>query len=323
MYKSVKHSVAKFLPSKQKIFLKQFYFKIRTVPSYIYLRKHFFKVQRKIIQKFFSYGPLQLKRKLREMGVERDDTIFVHSSFNVLNGFNGGPDHLIDCFLNVVGSSGNLLMVSMPYKGPSYEYLKKGSPFDIRNSVSYTGIVTEIFRRRKNVLRSLNPVHPVLAYGPSAAWIVADHDKTMFSCGKGSPFEKILELNTKVFLFDVPFLSMTFYHYVEDLLKDRLTFQLYDDELFESIVYDENGKEIKVRSYVFGKEARDNHKFRMRLNRALKKELMRNNFMKINKIGNTKLMLIDLREVVRCAQEMANSGRLPFNTSPSPIKLGP
>jgi aminoglycoside 3-N-acetyltransferase len=310
MSRSAKYVVAKLLPSRQEIFLQEVYSKLKKLPLYIYFRKYSFKIQKKIIKTFFSYTPLQLENKLREVGIKNGDTIFMHSSFNVLNGFDKGPQQLVSCLLNVIGSSGNLLMMSTAYRGSSYEYLKEGKSFDVKNTPSGMGVVTEIFRRQKNVLRSLNPVHPILAYGPKAEWIIANHNKTVFSCGKGSPFEKILGLNSKAFFFDVPFRVMTFYHYVEDLFKDKLTFHLYHKEPLEGIVYDEEGKEIRVKAYVFGKEARDNRSFRVHLNRLLEKELIRRNLIKTSKIGNTKLMLVDLREVIDCAQGMAKSGRL-------------
>jgi aminoglycoside 3-N-acetyltransferase len=137
------------------------------------------------------------------------------------------------------------------------------------------GIITEIFRRKKDVVRSLNPAHPILALGPDAKWIVSDHDKTMYSCGKGSPFEKMLELNTKAFFFDVPFRTTTFFHYLEDKFKYCSPVQLYDDKPLESTVMDSKGNEITVRTYVFSKEARENRNVHI-LERELKKRKLSN-----------------------------------------------
>ena len=135
-------------------------------------------------------------------------------------GSRGGPQQIIDCILNVIGDAGNLLMVSMPYTGTTDDYLKAVKIFDVIKTESSMGIITEIFRRNKDVVRSLNPAHPILAFGPDAKWIVSDHDKTMYSCGKDSPFEKLLELDAKALFFDVPFRTMTFFHYLEDKSKD-------------------------------------------------------------------------------------------------------
>ena len=165
------------------------------------------------------------------------------------------------------------------------------------------GIITEIFRRKKDVVRSLNPAHPILAFGPDAKWIISDHDKTMYSCGKGSPFEKILELNAKALFFDVPFWTMTFFHYLEDKFKDCSPVKLYDDEPLESTVIDSNGNGKGVKTYVFSREARESRNFWM-----IVRELRDKNLIKTAKIGNTKLILVNLRDVVDCAQKLVNAG---------------
>ena len=125
----------------------------------------------------------------------------------------------------------------------------------------------------------------------------------MYSCGKGSPFEKILELNAKALFFDVPFGIMTFFHFLEDKFKDLAPVKLYDDEPIESTVIDSNGAKIKVKTYVFNKKAGVR-----RSTRALKHGLISRNQMKTAKIGNTKLTLVELRDVVGCAQKLVDSG---------------
>jgi aminoglycoside 3-N-acetyltransferase len=206
--------------------------------------------------------------------------------------------------LNVIGESGNLLMVSMAYTGSTEDYLKAVKTFDVIKTDSSMGIITEIFRRKKDVVRSLNPAHPILALGPDAKWIVSDHDKTMYSCGKGSPFEKMLELNTKAFFFDVPFRTTTFFHYLEDKFKYCSPVQLYDDKPLESTVMDSKGNEITVRTYVFSKEARENRNVHI-LERELKKRKLSNS----HRIGNTKLIVANLTSVVSFTQELVNLGK--------------
>jgi aminoglycoside 3-N-acetyltransferase len=228
----------------------------------------------------------------------------MHSVFNPFNGFLGGPLSIIDCIINVIGASGNLMMVSMPYRGYTVDFLKEVKTFDVIKTESSMGILTEIFRRKKDVLRSLSPAHPILAFGPDAKWVISDHEKTMYSCGEGSPFEKILELNAKALFFDVPFGIMTFFHFLEDKFKDLSPVKLYDDEPIESTVIDSNGVKIRVKSYVFSKKAGGK-----RSTRALLHGLKSRNQMKTAKIGNTKLISVNLNDVVDCAQDLATAGK--------------
>ena len=301
---SISHPLARYLPSRYHSALKRTYHRIQQSSSYLYLRSMYVRNGRKVARRFFSYALTQLQSKLQTMGLREGDTILMHSAFNFLNGFYGTPDQVIDGILNIIGNSGNLVMVSMSYTRSSYAYLKEGVPFDVNNTMSAMGIITEIFRRKQGVVRSANPAHPILAFGPAAQWIITDHDKTMYSCGKGSPFEKIVQLQAKALFFDVSLRSMTFFHYLEDLFQDTLPMKLYDDTPLEGIVIDASGNKKPVKTYVFSSEAR-----RYRNSRDLQQALRKDNLIQTGKIGNTKLIVLDLKQVVGCAQTMVRAGK--------------
>ena len=319
LYTALRCLVDKHASLRQKLFLKQQYSKIRNSSLYFYLRKRHFRIKSKIVKRYFSYTASQLEHKLRTMGLTSGDTVLMHSSFNVHNGFQGTPQQVIDCVLTIIGPFGNLLMVSMPYTGSSFGYLKDRPIFDVRKTPSRMGIISEIFRMEKNVLRSLSPSHPILALGPKAKWIIADHEKTMYPCGRGSPFEKILKLNAKALLFDMsPEGISTFFHHVEDTFKEHLPVKLYDDEPLEATVIDSNGHRIKVRSYVFSSEAR-----RTRTSRVLKRELLRTGGIRRGKIGNTKLTLVDLNGALDCARNIVEAGNYLYMPKSFSIALVP
>src|SRR5438876_2499735 len=150
-----------------------------------FLRDKWFRARLRAIRLFHSYDPAGLEAAFRTLGLKEGDTVLMHSSFSVFSGFRGDPRQVVDCLLRVIGPTGNLCMMSMAYIGFAYDYLKKDrSVFDVRKTVSRMGLITEAFRRRRGVLRSLNPVHPVLALGPEAAKLVADHERQLHSCGK-------------------------------------------------------------------------------------------------------------------------------------------
>jgi aminoglycoside 3-N-acetyltransferase len=305
--KSVSFVRKQYLKHKEQpgyLFVKDKYLKLKRQPANLYLKREYLKAKRSLIKRFFSYQPSQLEKKLREMGLSDADSVYIHSAFNPFNGCLGGPMSIINCILNVIGDSGNLMMVSMPYTGYTVDYLKAGKTFDVTKTESSMGIITEVFRRKKDVVRSLNPAHPILAFGPDAEWIISDHEKTMYSCGKGSPFEKMLELNAKAILFDVPFWIMTFFHFLEDKFEDCSPVNVYEVEPIESTVINSNGDRIAVKTYVSSKEAR-----KTRSARVLEQELKNRNQMKTAKIGNTKLILVNLNDVVGCAQDLVTAGK--------------
>lgn len=232
----------------------------------------------------------------------------MHSSFSIFNGFLGQPGEVIDRVLNVIGSKGNLLMMSMPYTGSSYEYLKQNQTFDVRKTPSKMGIITEIFRRRPDVLRSLNPIHPLLAYGSRAKWIIDGHEKLHFSCGAGSPFEKLLELDGKGFFFDVGYLYFTFNHHLEHLFKDRVPLQIYHEHPLESVVIDGNGNRHNVLNFVFNTETIQKRNFSV-----LEDELLHSGIIKRITIGNIKIQVLSIKSVLWAAKKMFDAGRGFYN----------
>lgn len=247
----------------------------------------------------FAYDKEKLKNVLLQLGIGRGDTLFVHSSFSTFNGFQGSPQDVINCLIDVLGENGNLLMPSMQYRSSSYDHLRKEEPFDVRKTFSKMGLITEIFRRKEGVLRSLHPTHAVLAWGKDAARIVEGHEKCLYPCGAHTPFDKFRSLNGKVLFFDVSFNTFTFIHHIEDLVKNELPFQLYRKELMAAKVLDFEGKEITVNTHVFSDAA-----VRLRRPGVLGKRLLEKDLIRKERIGRTALMLVAAEDAVRCSYEM-------------------
>jgi hypothetical protein len=213
----ISHPIGRYLPLQYHPPVRRTYRRLKHSSLGRALRGLYIRQGKNITQRFFSYTPQQLEHQLKIMGLSAGDTVLMHSAFRVFNGFAGTPDQVIACVLKVIGESGNLVMVSLPYGGSTAAYLRTGIPFDVRHTRSAMGVITEIFRQTPGVVRSLNPAHPVLAWGPAASWLIAGHEHTLYSCGKGSPFEKLVQLQAKALLFDVLLRHLTFFHYVQDL----------------------------------------------------------------------------------------------------------
>ena len=259
----------------------------------------YYAAQKTVADRFFAYDMEQLKKALMQLGISRGDTLFVHSSFKTFNGFQGGPQDVIDCLVEILGEGGNLLMPSMQYRSSSFEHLQRNELFDVRKTYSQMGLITEVFRRKKGVLRSLHPTHSVLAWGKDAARIVQDHEKCLYPCGNQSPFDKFRSMNGKVLFFDVPFNTFTFIHYIEDLIKNKLPFPLYMKEPMAVDMLDGDGRRITVSTYVFSHDA-----VKRRRPAILKKHLLRKNMIRRVKIGKTALMLVAAEDAIQCTQAM-------------------
>lgn len=270
-----------------------------------------------LVRRFRSYDAAELKTRLHEMGIRAGDTVLVHSAFGPMLGFRGSPSALIEAYLEAVGPTGNLLMVSMPYLSATSEYLKTGAVFDVRSTPSKMGLVSEMFRRRADVVRSLHPTHSVLAKGPKADWIISGHENCIFPCGPGSPFEKLLELRGTVFFHGVSEFHFTFHHYLEDLVKDELPFSLYESQPYLARVIDKSGEMKTLETYAFTREA-----IARRRVRVLFDEIARRGKLKKTRIGNTIITKLATVDSLECTRDLASKG-IYFYEVPSEGGLGP
>jgi aminoglycoside 3-N-acetyltransferase len=264
--------------------------------------------KKRLVNALLGYDEAKFKARLRGMGVAESDTLLVHSNFKPDSGFKGTPLDLVNALAELVGEKGNLLMVSIPFRGAAYDYLVLNKPFHVNKTISMMGLITEMFRRRGGTLRSLHPTHPVLAFGKDAQWLVADHDRCLYPCGPGSPFDKFRQLKGKILFFDVPFGAITFFHYVEDLLKDRLPFPVYDDRLFSVNAVDSKGEKRIIQSYTFNKDI-------PRSAEKLEAEMLRQGKILRGRIGNSQFLLVTAEDVVTCQTAMVEAGNYPYDLS--------
>jgi aminoglycoside 3-N-acetyltransferase len=260
--------------------------------------------KQRFVRALRSYDAAKLKVRLRSLGITETDALLVHSNFEANSGFLGTPLDLVNALVDLV-AEGNLLMVSIPFRGSAYDYLAQNKVFNVRKTMSMMGMVTELFRRRNGTVRSLHPTHPVLAFGKDASWLIADHELCRFACGRGSPFEKLRTLNGKILFFDVGFEAITFFHYVEDLLKDQLPFSVYDDRLFKVTVVDEKGQSEIVEMQAFSKALR-------RRADKLGAEMERQGKIRRGTIGNSSMLLVTVKDVVDSFTAMVETGNLPY-----------
>lgn len=277
------------------------------------LKSRILELRRLYVRTFLSYEPKQLTDCLRSLGVRSGDSVMLHSAFGPHYGFRGTIEQLADVFLDTVGPEGNLLMVSLPYRTSSLQYLSKLKIFDVRKTPSMMGLVSEYFRHRADVLRSLHPTHPVLACGPRAEWFVAAHQLCEYPCGPGTPFEKLEQLDGKVVFFNVPFATFTFFHYLEHLVSPDMPFSLYTEKPFTVPVIDKNGESTTVTTFVFSLDA-----IRRRRFAVLEDELRRRRLIQERRVGNSRLAMIRVGDAVECAHDMLRKGQYFYDISDLP-----
>lgn len=261
------------------------------------------KVERVRAGLFRAYGPAELREALGRLGLVPGDTVMLHSAFDPRSGFKGSSAEVADAFLDALGADGHLLMVSLPYRSSSLEYLKDLRVFDVRRTPSAMGLVSEFFRRRPEVVRSLHPTHPVLAHGPRALGFVAGHEDQVYPCGPGTPFARLAEAGGKVVFYDVGIEYLTFFHHLEHLVSPSLPFPLYTAEVFEVPVIDAAGVSRTVRTHAFSREVIRRRRFEHLVSWLDERDLVGEVH-----VGGSRLLVCDAREIVKLVEEKARAG---------------
>ena len=114
------------------------------------------------------------------------------------------------------------MMPTIPFSGTAIDWASSHPLVDLRRTPSRMGLISEIFRRSPDVIRSVHPTHPVAAWGAQAAECVAGHPLARTPCGVGSPYHRLLTRNGSVLLLGVDVNAVTNYHTAEALLESQL-----------------------------------------------------------------------------------------------------
>lgn len=159
-------------------------------------------------QIFFS----DIVNAFKKIGINKGDTIFVHSSVAVFGKLAGIVDrdlflqNLIDALKESVGGNGTIIMPTFTYSFCNNEL------FDVQKSKSNVGVLTEYFRNLPDVKRTDHPIFSVAIWGDNKEDLL---NVSKDSFGKDSIFDKLYKLDGKIVMFGAPFLSATFIHYIE------------------------------------------------------------------------------------------------------------
>lgn len=145
----------------------------------------------------------QIARDLRSLGLAPGMNLVVHSSLSSLGQVDGGADAVIDALHEAIGETGTLVM-------PTFTF-PPDPVFDPRATHSTTGLITETFRGRESVLRSIHPTHSVAASGPLARHVVDGH-RTATALGMDSPLHRLALAGGFVLLLGVGHTSNAMVH---------------------------------------------------------------------------------------------------------------
>ena len=190
----------------------------------------------------------QLIQDLIDCGIQKGESVLIHSSLSKIGYLKNGPKDLVEALFAVIGKKGNVLMPNSPNAEFQLNYIKKNTLFDVKNSVSKLGAISEYFRLLPGAKRSEHPTEPVSCIGPDAEYFTQTHfgEKTPYT--KNSPFYKLTEKKGKILYIGVTFANAgTSLHLLEDAVSN-FKFPVYYPTAFNVKVQKENGelKEMEI-----------------------------------------------------------------------------
>lgn len=154
-----------------------------------------------------------VSKQLKKVGVINGDIIYVASFTPILGNEPNILDHTVDALIEAVGTEGTVVMPTF-----NWDYCK-GEIFDPINTPSQVGVLTELFRKRPSVLRSLIPPWCTFAaIGKHAEYIASIKGTSSF--GADSVLQYLYEVNAKYVLLGCTYNEGAVHaHWLEEKLE--------------------------------------------------------------------------------------------------------
>ena len=248
---------------------------------------------------------------MKKMGMERGSVIFIHSSMIDFYNYTGTAIELIDKIIEEIGNDGTLMMPAYPKVIKNFD---EQVDFDVLNSPSGAGYLTEVFRKYPGVIRSINLQHSICAYGKLAKHFVSDHQNSITAWDELSPYYKMSQVHTLVFALGLPYFLGTIIHCTESALRNKyLYFQMFFKKKM-SFKYKDSEGNIGICHY-------RTHDFARRRSKKLiiKKYFDKSQFKK-TKISNLSIEAVDAKYTLDLYLQLAEKG-ITMYSIPSPKKF--
>ena len=176
-----------------------------------------------------------------ELGLKKTDTIIIHSSMKSFGYVEGGTTTVIEGFREYL-SEGTLCFPALRQK----DFGKAYKDWDINNTPSDVGFLSESFRKYPGVLRSDQETHSVTAIGKDAEFITSGHRGGKpriclygdYAFSYTSPWQRICDVGGKVLFIGVQMKYNTMKHLVESTVVTDIIDSIKDEAL-RSEAYEE------------------------------------------------------------------------------------
>lgn len=144
-----------------------------------------------------------------QIGIRNGDTLVVHTSYKSLGGVEGGADAVIDAFIELAGKDGTVMFPNF-----NFQSWTEAHYFDVKETPSKMGLITEIARLRPNALRTPHPIYSFAAIGARAEEFSKADDVEAY--GPNSAFALFHKINGTIVSIGLDFNNtFSMHHYIE------------------------------------------------------------------------------------------------------------
>lgn len=219
-------------------------------------------------------------------GIQRDDVLMIHSSLKSFGHLIGGAETVIKAFQTIV-SEGMLIF-------PTHTWAtirNNGDVFDVNETPSCVGALTNVARNMQGFKRSSHPTHSVCAWGKNSEQYLKCDDNATSPVSVTGCFGVLPKYNAKIVFLGAPLSKNTFIHSIEEecLVEDRFT-----SEQFTFFSKNQN----EIRTYVMPRHFSTKSAHISDHYEKLLPEMLKRGIAKKVWIGNSQSHIVDSR---RCA----------------------
>lgn len=239
------------------------------------------------------YTKEKLQKQLEAMGLTGEETILIHSSMKSIGEVEGGADTVLDGWMEYF-AEGLLLLPTHTWANVNMEQ----TVYDYRTTPSCVGLLTNLFRQRTGVVRSLHPTHSMAGFGKNAAEYLAGEEENNTPCTPGGAYDRLKDCGGKILLVGVGHERNTYIHSVEEVLN--VPNRLADCPMkLTTVLPDGTKKTVYMRKHYNPQQPHISEDF-VKLNRAL----LECGAVSEVQFGDAKCLLCDAKTVFRVVRHV-------------------
>lgn len=160
-------------------------------------------------------------------------------------------NEILPILQDLVGGEGTLLFPCWHFNVRAEDYIREHDlVFDVLNSPSAMGMLSEVVRQMPNSFRSLHPTNSVVSVGRRARELTSGHEDAIYPCGDHSPFVKMMNYDALIVGIGVTVDNLTFCHTVEDLMRGDFPLETRHSEPVPCQVLDHEGQLGSIQTLV-------------------------------------------------------------------------